>query len=66
MRARVLHPVREWRFRAKKRDRPCPGEAVIDCRGEMHQVTAVDGDDLILDDGANVSWMHCCSRPEKS
>jgi hypothetical protein len=62
----LRHPVESFSFRRKRRNSPVPGDRVTDCRGLTLRVAAVDEyGDLTLEDGTRVSWMHCCSWPEK-
>ena len=59
----MRHPVDSWRWYRKAHSVPSPGDTVVDCRGRTLRVTAVDADDLTLEDGTRVSWMHCCDYP---
>ena len=63
----IQHPVENWRIWRKRRNRPKIGDKVRDCRDQVHKVVAYgnDKDDLILDDGACMSWMHCCEPAER-
>lgn len=60
----LRHPAESYYWRQKARHAPRAGDLVVDCRGKTLRVTAVDGDDLTLEDGARASWMHCCGYPE--
>ncbi|HEY1700897.1 MAG TPA: hypothetical protein VGG75_14395 [Trebonia sp.] len=60
----LLHPVDSCRWWWKTRHVPRPGDRVVDCRGRLSRVAAVDDDDVTLEDGYRCSWMHCCSWPE--
>jgi hypothetical protein len=62
----LRHPADSYRWHRKRMSAPEPGSLVTDCRGKTLRVTAVDGDDLTLEDGTRASWMHCCSYPEGS
>lgn len=63
----VRHPVDNWYWRQKWRHRPAIGDKIHDCRNQIHEVVAFGDsvDDLILDDGHSVSWMHCCDPVEE-
>lgn len=43
---------------------PQVGDVVCDCRYRHLQVVERDGDDLVLEDGANCSLEHCCDPPD--
>ena len=65
LRSWMLHPVISCRWTWKAHRRPNPGDLVVDCRGKTLRVTAVDGDDLTLEDGMEASWMYCCDYPPR-
>lgn len=58
----IRYPRSNYYRRRKWKSRPVEGDWIEDCRGQVHQVAKADGDDLILDDGYSVSWMHCCTH----
>lgn len=51
-----------WR---KWHNRPRIGDAVRDCRDEIHTVVRFGDteDRLIFEDGHAASWMNCCDHP---
>lgn len=62
----IMHPIDTYQIWRKWRLRPSVGDYVVDCRYQRHKVIDISdgGDTLILDDGSNCSWMHCCDYPE--
>lgn len=65
LRAWLRHPVDSFGWTWKAVHVPQPGDRVTDCRGLTLVVTAVDGDNLTLEDGTRASWMHCCHYPRE-
>ena len=64
IRSWVRCPVHQSRSWWKWHRRPGIGDRVRDCRHQVHEVVGLGDteDDLVLDDGSNCSWMHCCDR----
>jgi hypothetical protein len=61
----LRHPADSYWWHWKASHAPRSGDRVTDCRGLTLTVTAVDGDNLTLEDGTRTSWMHCCGWPSE-
>lgn len=52
--------LRGFDMPSRKKNVPHVGMTVCDCKYTHQKIIAVDGDDLILEDGSSCSFVHCC------